>query len=71
MKRFLLLVFALVCLVGVLGGCTMNERTADERFRRYARITDTNMHMFWEDWDYLWLYDKESKLSKWHTKVRN
>lgn len=71
MKRFLLVVFAMVCLGGILSGCTMRERTADERFSRFARINDVNMHLFWEDWDYLWLYDRESRLSRWHTRVRD
>jgi hypothetical protein len=70
MKKLLLLVVTVICLGGLLSGCTMNERTSDERQRRFARITDANMRMFWEDWDYLWLYDKESSLSRWHTRIR-
>lgn len=71
MKRLLLLAIAIVCLGGVLGGCTLNERTAGERYSRFARVNEANMHMFWDDWDTLWLYDRESRLTKWHTRVRH
>lgn len=71
MKRLLLLLVTLICISGVLSGCTMTERTADERFRRYDAITEAQSRMFWEDWDYLWLYDRETRLTKWHTRIRH
>lgn len=66
MKRLMLL---LVLVAGCLmPGCTMTE-TAAQRNRRVSQITDLQMRMLVEDWDYLWLYEHNTQMSQWHPWV--
>lgn len=65
MKKLALLL--ILCLVSVMAGCcsTLTESAA-ERNTRYRDITQLNARMAVEDWDYLWLYERESMLTQWH-----
>jgi hypothetical protein len=62
MKTAILLVLLLAV---TLTGCTVMESPAD-RGRRYANITEMNLRMMGDDWDTIWLYDHNSRLSRWH-----
>ncbi len=67
MKKLLILL--VLVLVGyVAAGCTMTE-TAAQRRRRISQITDLQLRMLVEDWDYLWLYERNSGATPWHTWV--
>ena len=60
-----LLAMLIICLVTLLAGCTIAE-TSEQRNRRLTHITNRQMRMLIEDWDYVWLYDRSTKLSPWH-----
>jgi len=66
MKKLILL----LVLLGVLTstGCTLTE-TAAERRRRTYQITNLQMRMMVEDWDYIWLYDHNTQMTQWHPWV--
>ena len=70
MKKLLSL--SILCLAmfftGALAGCTVTETQA-QRNTRLKSITDLQMRMLVEDWDYLWLYERSSGMTQWHTRV--
>ena len=63
----LLIVLALT-LVGLAAGCTPVDSKL-ERERRISQITDMQMHMLVDDWDYLLLRERSSSLSLWHAHI--
>ncbi len=63
MKR-LLIVFVLILGTFAMTGCTVTE-TARERDRRIGEITDLQLRMLVEDWDYLWLYERNAATTQW------
>lgn len=61
---------ALVLLVGTLvTGCSTLVETAPERSGRIAMQNKFQMKMAVEDWDYLWLMERSSRLTQWHPTV--
>jgi outer membrane lipoprotein-sorting protein len=64
-----LLVLCLLVIGGMfMNGCTVSE-TVSERHRRIAQITNLQMKMAVEDWDYIWLYDHNIRMNTWHTYI--
>ena len=69
MKRLVLLAFVMVILASILiTGCTVVENK-ETRHRRGKLITDLQFRMLVEDWDYFWLYERNSALTQWHPWV--
>ena len=72
MIRNLLISLVLVAMaVGLLGGCAGMVDTPQEREIRYAQITNLELRGFVDDWDYLWLYDRNNQMTYWHPRVGN
>jgi len=75
MKRLLVLTVLLAIALGMfMTGCSSKQpltvaETASEVKRRDARITNLQLRMLLEDWDYIWLYDRSAQTSRWHTWV--
>ena len=67
MKK-LLIVFVLILGTLTITGCTVTE-TAVMRERRLDQITDLQFRMLIEDWDYFWLYDRNTATTPWNTWV--
>ena len=66
MKKQLLL---LVLMLGsLLAGCGLVNSSAD-RERQYRQINNIQARMFVDDWDAIWLYEKNSGLTQWHPRV--
>lgn len=63
MKR-LLIVLVLLLSGFMTTGCTTTESFA-ERQLRHKQIVDLNMRMAGDDWDYIWLIDQSSSLTRW------
>ena len=63
-----LLVVLVFCLGSFVVGCSVLD-TAAQRTRRVNQTTDLQMRMLMDDWDYIWLYDRTSALSQWHSHV--
>jgi hypothetical protein len=65
-----ILIAAIVCLAGLLAGCTMAE-SATERDQRIKQQWALQMHMMVEDIDAVLLLDRSSSLSEWDTYIGN
>ncbi|HAU38490.1 MAG TPA: hypothetical protein DCX07_12345 [Phycisphaerales bacterium] len=66
MKKLALL---LVLLAGsFLTGCGVVDSGGD-RMRRVGQINDIQARMAVDDWDYFWLYERDSRLTEWHSRV--
>lgn len=66
MKKALL---ALILLAGaVLTGCGMVDSYA-EREQRYKNITRLQMRQAVDDWDYIWMYERNNHMTQWHPRV--
>ena len=40
-----------------------------ERHARMSLINDIQARQLQDDWDYIWLYDRSSHLSRWHARA--
>ncbi len=67
MKR-LLIVFVVILGTFAMTGCTVTE-TRTERKRRISQINDLQLRMLVEDWDYLWLYERNAATTQWNPWV--
>lgn len=54
---------ALIC-----SGCATMTKTGEESMRSQRQIVDLEMRELTEDWNYLWLADRQPRLTKWHTR---
>jgi hypothetical protein len=68
MKKLMMLLAVAVLACGVLGGCGMVD-TYQERNRRIQNINDLQARMFMDDWDYFWLYERNTYLTEWFPHV--
>jgi PAS domain-containing protein len=50
-------------------GCPSLVDTPQERNRHLALITDVNLKEAVDDWDFLWLYDRESHITYWNPRL--
>jgi len=65
MTKFLIL----LVLAGMLiAGCTSAE-SLGEHSRRLNLTTDLQARTMIEDWDSFWLYDRNCRMSRWHTRT--
>ena len=63
-----LLIALVLTLAGLVVGCTPVDSKL-ERNRRISQITDMQMHMLVDDWDYLLLRERSTSLSPWHAHI--
>ena len=68
MKNLTILVVIFLIAGFLVSGCTLTE-TAAERRRRINQITELQMKMLVEDWDYFWLVERNTRTTQWHTWV--
>lgn len=66
--KTLLIVFVLILGTFSMTGCTVTE-TRMERNRRISQINDLQLRMLVEDWDYLWLQDRNTATTQWNPWV--
>jgi hypothetical protein len=64
---------ALACLVLFVGlvavtGCNTMTMTYDERKGVYQEVLDSDMRQLAEDWDHVWLADRQYRLTKWQLR---
>ena len=60
----------IVCVIGMLAGCTMSE-TSDQHAQRLHQQNELQMRMLVEDLDAVLLLDRTSSLSDWTTRIGN
>jgi len=68
MKK-LLLTLVLVAMV-LSAGCGMVD-SYEQRARRIDQVNDLQWRMFVDDWDYLWLQEKNTRLNEWHAQIEH
>lgn len=66
--RFVAYLGLLVGAVATLTGCHGMVKTYDERLNTYAQVLDADMRQIADDWDTIWLADRQSRLTEWHTR---
>ena len=76
MKRLLVFLVLLASFFLIPGCANMREEfgatvaeNRDARKRRISQISDLQMKMLAEDWDYFWLFERNSALTQWHPWV--
>ena len=69
MKNLIVVTVLLVAMFALVG-CSANVvETRSERGTRFERQKDFQYRCFVDDWDYLWLHEKECRLSYWHSRL--
>ena len=63
-----LCILAIVSLASLFTGCGLMD-SAPQRTRRQLLTTDLYMREAVDDWDYIWLYERNSYLNPWHARV--
>ena len=82
MAKSMVLVLLLVIGGMLLGGCAYGSGTFPEwkrlpglvddgptRLARTGMIDDIQDRQMIDDWDYIWLYDRNNRLSEWHVEA--
>jgi len=49
-------------------GCATVNRTAAENRAAHRHIVDFEIRQIGDDWNLIWLADRQSRLTKWHTR---
>ena len=66
MKTFLLLL--VLCLGAFLAGCGL-VTSEEEHNQQIKGITDLQARQMVDDWDYIWLYERNSRMTYWHPRL--
>lgn len=66
MKRLGILM--VLCFSFLLAGCTLVD-SPHQRARRQVLTVDLQSRALLEDWDYLWLMERNTYLTQWHPRV--
>lgn len=69
MKKLLILLVIMMAGSFLFSGCSGLTDSRAERSRRIQQITELQMKMLVDDWDYLWLYERSTRNTQWHTWV--
>lgn len=59
--------FVLVAL-GMVSGCAGVVRTPEERANVFRKSVDMDLKQLADDWDTLWLQDRQYRLTRWHVR---
>jgi len=63
-------IVAVLVAAALVTGCAPGViDTAPERNRRVAQISDMTNRQFVDDWDFVWLYDRNVTLTRWHPYI--
>jgi len=66
MKKWCILM--LLTLAALFSGCTLGD-TAPQRFRRLALEADLYARDMNEDWDFVWLQERNTYMNRWHART--
>jgi len=66
MKKLCILM--IMTLSSLFAGCTLMD-SAPQRARRQLLTTDLLMREALDDWDYIWLYERNSYMNPWHARI--
>lgn len=61
-----------ILVAGLLGvavtGCNGVVKNYDERMNTYGQALDMDLRQMVDDWDKVWLADRQYRLTRWHTR---
>lgn len=66
MRKWLFL--GLIVSLGWASGCATVTRTAAENRANYRSICELDMLEMADDWNLIWLGERQCRLTKWHTR---
>ncbi len=66
--RRVILISAMILSAAWLNGCNSPTKTYAERLNTYEQVMDTDFQQLADDWDLLWLANRQYRLSKWHLR---
>ena len=69
MKQLTVLFLLCVFVAGLMAGCSGVADDSATRWRRYKQIWDNDSRQFVDDWDTLWLMDRNVRLSEYHSRI--
>jgi hypothetical protein len=68
MTMRLLLCLGAVLAASAIAGCAGVAKTPGERQNAYTRALDMDMRQLADDWDTIWMFDRERRLTRWHIR---
>ncbi|MFO0840404.1 MAG: hypothetical protein U1D55_18000 [Phycisphaerae bacterium] len=51
-----------------LNGCNTPTKTFAERVNTYNEVMESDFEQLADDWDLIWLADRQYRLSRWHVR---
>lgn len=63
-----LIILGLFVGVTALSGCNGVVKSYDDRKNQYSRTMDYDFRQLVDDWDAIWLADRQYRLTQWHTR---
>ena len=62
------LLIGLLAGLGALAGCATVTKTSQENWNTYRSIAELDTLEIADDWNLIWLADRQTRLTKWHTR---
>ena len=66
MRKWLLA--GLLASLALGAGCATMTKTPEENLTNYRSIVELDMLQLADDWNMIWLMDRQCRLTKWHTR---
>lgn len=66
--RILLSLAALVAAAALLSGCATVTKTPEDNVATWKSIADLDAQQIGDDWNLIWLADRQTRLTRWHTR---
>ncbi len=63
-----LLITGILAAIGLSSGCATVTKSSDEVHATYRQILDIDTRQIGDDWNYLWLADRQYRLTRWHMR---
>ncbi len=54
--------------LGMLAGCATVSKTPEENLTTQRQIAELDLRQVADDWNLIWLADRQSRLTRWHTR---
>ena len=62
------LVLGLLAGLSLAAGCATVTKTAAENRATHRQIVELDMREIGDDWNLIWMADRQCRLSRWHTR---
>lgn len=68
MRRALLLGLLAGLGLGLAAGCATVTMTPEENLRHTRQVFELDLRELADDWNYVWLTDRQCRLTRWYTR---